>query len=74
MGSSVFKIAGVLAGNDPDLSLGPQKLRSSLAIEVMKVSLSCETDGWMQNVSNICCSKAKSEGLLSHLPNRNQNS
>ena len=36
MRSSVFKIAGVLAANDPGLSLGPRTLRSSLAIEVMK--------------------------------------
>ena len=36
MRSSVFKMAGVLAANDPDLSLGPRTLRSSLAIEVMK--------------------------------------
>ena len=46
MGSSIFKIAGVLAANDPDLSLGPRTLRSSLAIEVMKASLCCKTDEW----------------------------
>ena len=48
MRSSVFKIAGVLAANDPDLSLGPRTLRSSLAIGVMKAVFCRKTDGWMQ--------------------------
>ena len=53
MGSSVFKMAGVLAANDPDLSLGPRTLRSSLAIEVMKAVFVAKPMGWMQNDSII---------------------
>jgi len=36
MRSSLLNIAEVLAGNDRGLSLGPRRLRISLAIGVMK--------------------------------------